>query len=302
MTTPAKQGKVVSIASPQQVGQYQIVGQMEEAKNNIRGTEDGILVARVRNRSCFGLFDGVSTFSTGVLYEGMTAGQLAMNDGKRALAEALLYDYDFGQMVAHLSESLAHTVHKAKSVMGDAIGKPGYVFVAYFPERRKILRVGDPCYYINGEGHNPEMKCDIAKARARRIMLRRAIASGMTVAELLANDPTRPKMDELTNGWQQNFANSDDDEYGYGVINGTEVHSSLIEVIDVPPGARQIALTSDGIPEFVFAKDQATTHSELIALRMRDPLCYQEWLGVVGLLPKNEYVDDATGIWLEHRG
>lgn len=238
---------------------WSIAERFEAAKSEERGTEDGILVSD----ECIAVFDGVSSGSNPVRIDGKTPGQFAVAVGMQALKEAARFT-DERAIVPYVSEAVASAVQKHPSD-----STPSFVFVAFFPKRNLIIRVGDCSYLVDGTGHNPGLKVDEAKGVLRKRILER---QRLTKEEILKEDVARPRIQELTQTWQSYFKNNDADmSLGYAAIDGTPVPDRLVEYIPVSPSVQSIVLASDGYHPSILSDTVQASEEGLARMVEEDP-------------------------------
>lgn len=264
-------------------------------KNKRRGSEDGTLF----DEDCYAVLDGVSSgvspTSGSSQVDSQTPGQFAMKNGKKALVAACRLAKTPDDIVHYLTESLAKAldIHFIK-------GTPAYTFVAFVPKFNMIVRVGDCTYLLDGKGKNEGLAVDRFKTNIRVRDLKEMISQGFTHDTLLQEDPTQGRMDFWTKGWQYQFANSDNPEYGYGVINGHKVPNTRVEYFDVPHGTSEILLASDGCPaDLLVDNDLESAYEQLLEALKEDPLCIGKYPGVRPVYSGYEIPDDFTAVRLK---
>ncbi len=262
-----------------------------EAKDTQKGNEDGYFISD----NCIAVFDGVSSVDPTWRINGLTPGQFAVKVAHDVLQEHSSVEPEeiTALFTKHLKEALAG--HQFD-------GRPSLVFVAYFPKRGELVRVGDCSYLIDGQGHNPGLAVDKARAIVRKRGLEKELAEGVSTEELRANDPMREKMSGFR-AWQEHFSNNPQAiDFGYGVIDGTDVPGSFIERIAVPPSVRSIILASDGYPTQVLRGSLVETEAALQKLQAEDPLGITQEISIRPLKPeqgKQHATDDRTYLRIE---
>jgi hypothetical protein len=263
-------------------------------KNKRRGSEDGILVDKHCCAVLDGVSSGVSPTSGSSQVDTQTPGQFAMENGKKALVTACRLAKEPGDIVPHLTTSLA------KALETHAVqGTPAYTFVAYVPKFNKIIRVGDCTYLLDGKGKNDGLAVDRFKTNIRVRDLNEMIAQGFAYDALLQEDPTQPRMDFWTKGWQYQYANSDHPKYGYSVINGHRVPETKVEYFEVSNETRVMLLASDGCPaDLLVGDDLESSYRLLLAELKKDPLCIGQYPGVRPVYAGYEIPDDFSAIRL----
>jgi hypothetical protein len=263
-------------------------------KNKRRGSEDGILV----DEHCYAVIDGVSSgvspTSGSSQVDTQTPGQFAMENGKKALVKACKLAEKPADIVPYLTTELARALetHPVQ-------GTPAYTFVAFVPKFNKIVRVGDCTYLLDGKGKNEGLAVDSFKTKIRVRDLNEMLAQGFAYDALLQEDPTQPRMDFWTKGWQYQYANNDHPQFGYSVINGHKVPDCKVEYFDVPNDTEVILLASDGCPaDLLVTDDLESSYRNLLAVLKEDPLCIRKYPGVRPVYAGYEIPDDFSAIRL----
>lgn len=247
---------------------WRIAEQFSEARDAQKGNEDAYVAAE----HCFAVLDGVSAQGSSNRVNNLTPGQFAVKIGTEILQDP---STDSTNVVERLTRALGETpgMHKLES-------PPSFVFAAFFPKEHVIVRVGDCSYLLDGDGSNPGLSVDNAKAVLRRRSLLKLRQKGYTDEQLLQDTTARDRLRDLK-FWQENFSNNPNSpELGYGVMNGKEVPPQFIERIAVPADAKEIVLASDGYPPQTLHETFAETEAALRKLQLQDPLAIDVELGV----------------------
>jgi hypothetical protein len=269
---------------------WRVAEQFSEAKDAEKGSEDGHLVSE----NCIAVLDGVSSPNGAKNSEGLTPAQVAVAAGLRTLREH--QDINSQNVVEQLTQSVRAALTEFREA-----GTPSFVFVAFFPKENVIVRVGDCSYLIDGSGTNNELQVDRVRAVLRKRAVEKHLARGTTAEKILADDPMRPRMNDLRN-WQDHFTNNPDSpEFGYGVIDGTDVPELFVERIVVPEHARSIVLASDGYPPTTLHMTMRESEEALSKLQQEDPLGVKTG-SIRALLPTKEgqtATDDRTYLRVE---
>lgn len=267
-------------------------------KNPPVGPEDAIY----ESSTCIAALDGHSNRSpirlAGRTGPWSTAGQFAVSTGLKAFAIVCNEpDLTPENMVQRLTRIVGQDLDL---IFHDPQTRPGFVFAAFFPRFGRsgmIIRVGDCQYLIDGRGYNFGMAIEKRNAEVRQAIVQECLKKGRSIDDLRSADPSCTRMNELICA-QTKYRNSNDDVFGFSVINGEGVPERLIEYIAVPEGAREIVLASDGYPVEALASSLAETEANLAAILAEDPLCIHRWPSVRGLKPDADRTDDCTYIRL----
>ncbi len=198
----------------------------------------------VASPECFAVLDGVSSSGSVEKIEGLTPGQFAVHIGIEALHDAIQLER-VEEVVpfisARLRESLAPYAYTSM---------PSFVFVAYFPKWRTIVRVGDCSYRLRNPttgawvGENPPLAVDVDKDIVRQALIARPEERGLSGNNAQADDAIQRRMHRITREWQPLHRNNPRSPRGYGVMTGETVYH--VEYVPVPEGVSEIILASDG--------------------------------------------------------
>lgn len=236
-------------------------------------SEDRYLI----NPACYAVIDGVSQGNSSETIEGLSLGQFAAHIGISALKEAAECQSPL-EVVPFVSARLREALSPYT-----IIGKPSFVFAAYYPRWNVMIRVGDCSYLIDGVGHNPPMRFDVAKDKDRLRRIKEKMARGGTEEEALSDVAIRERHRHLTSTIQHTrLANAplsgrEDfvfDKYRYAVINADDVPEDLVEVIPVAPHVRQIVLATDGYDPSALKPTLAETMASQDEFEKNNPLTH----------------------------
>ncbi len=273
--------------STEQRTQWKVIEAFSEARDEVRGSEDAYLITD----HCVAVFDGVSTPGNPKGPDGRTPGQRAVEIAVASLKHAS--DIMAEDAVALMSEHLRTAILEERLQ-----GSPSFVFAAFFPKQNRIVRVGDAMYLVDGEGNNPGMNADRAKAIIRKRVIGRRLRDGESEDAIFTNDPSRERLRDLRD-WQSHFANNPNaSDFGYGVVNGSRVPEKFIEYVSVPAHTQSVVLATDGYPASVLRESLSDTERLLVDLQLRDRLGIGEEPSVRALKPENGHgaTDDRTYI------
>lgn len=138
---------------------------------------------------------------------------------------------------------------------------------------RQVWRIGEARVLVDGEAIPPRYSGESVVAAARALVLRQRLAAGISLVDLVASDPGRVAVQEVLKSLT-GMRNGADERYSYAAVDGTPVPSRLLEVISIPPDAREVVITTDGYPEP--AMTLAETEDLLADRLRRDPLMIED--------------------------
>lgn len=215
----------------------EVVEQFVQSRSGIASEcEDEIVVT-----SDFAFVIDGATAKTSESFGGLTGGRaaaLAIAQVVRRLgAQATLRDAceEFRRAVAELG---------GRADAGS--GALAAVFVGYSVARREVWRVGD-CQWCGAEEvHGAEKRVDAIAAAARRALLHGLLLGASTVEGLREEDPGREMILPLLRE-QHRFANRDEHQFGYGVVDGGSIPQRFLETWSTSE-TRELTLASDGYP------------------------------------------------------
>ena len=239
------------------------------------------------------VFDGVTSRAGFTLKGGSTgcfASRLLTEELKKLPAET-----DAHTAVAALNKTLKEKSEAAAKEEGNEFPEiwswPAAALLVYSRAKKEIWRVADSTFVVDGKANYKFFPQEQTVADLRRAFLCAKIAKGMTEAQLLDDDISwdliTPIIREL-----KIFANYDG-PFGYGVLNGSLIPRTHIEVFPAP-AAKEIILASDGYPE-VFGT-LAETESVLKKIVAADPLMYKLHPQVKGVKKGHLSFDDRSYI------
>lgn len=240
-----------------------------------------------------GVFDGV-TSRAGFMLNNMSTGTFASGVLADALAQ-LPPDIDAHQAVISLNKTLHDKSVEAAKQEGKTFAEtwswPAAALLVYSRARREVWRVADSTFVLDGQANYKFFPQEQTVAELRRAFFCAKLAKGMTEAQLLDNDISwnliTPIISEL-----KIFANYDG-PFGYGVLNGSAVPKTHIEVFPAS-GAREIIFASDGYPTVLGTL--ASTEAELKRVLTEDPLMYKLHPQVKGVKKGHISFDDRAYI------
>lgn len=164
--------------------------------------------------------------------------------------------------------------------------------IIYSATRRQIWLVGDCQCLIDGILYDNPKPLENTLANMRSDYLHNAIEKGLITVDDVINgvDPGRefimPKLIESCKGQNVQFS----------VVDGFAIPLCSVKVIDIPAGAKEIVLASDGYPQL--CSTLADSEAALRNLLVSDPLCINLFKATKGLRKGNTSFDDRSYIRL----
>lgn len=201
-------------------------------------------------------------------------------------------DYTLELFCKGITERIQEIYRDANADMDDLLKFPVMRMTAsavvYSHFYRQIWMVGDCQCMVNGVlflNAKPHEK-EIAEKRAE--IIKAALKEGKSIESIMADDIGRkaimPKLKEACN--LQNVA--------FPVIDGFNIPTNLVKIINVNQGNSEIILASDGYPKLERTLDKS--EKELQRLLSDDPLCINENIATKGLALDRESFDDRAYI------
>lgn len=267
----------------------EVIEQFTAGKAGPDANEDAIAVSE----NFIGVFDGVTSRHGNTLL-GASNGRFAACFLTDALAK-LPKEITGPDAVASLNKALLAEGKKAAAEEGKEFTEiwsyPAAALLVYSRARREIWRVADSTFILNGKAHYRSFPQEETWAQLRRAFIHAKLAKGMTEQQLLDEDPSwnllTPIISEL-----KVFANHTG-PFGYGVLNGSEVPATHIEVFDAS-AAGEIVFASDGYPEVFGTLEDTEAH--IAKVLAEDPLMYKLYPQVKGVRKGHVSFDDRSYI------
>jgi len=268
----------------------QIIEQFSEGKTGDNAlNEDRIVVTK----DFIAVLDG-ATARSGHNLRGMPNGKFASTIVGEAI-EKMDAQITGRAAADYLTETLLRETRAAAEAEGRALDEiwayPAAAALIYSVAHREIWRIADSTFVIDGRGNYKMFPQEKTWVELRRAYLHAEIARGKTEEDLLLNDSSWNLLTPLI-GEFKIFANYDG-PYGYGVINGTKIPDTHVEVYPAPQ-AVEIIFASDGYTEV--ESTLVETEKYLKELVTNDPLMYRTQPQVKGVKPGYVSFDDRSYI------
>lgn len=156
--------------------------------------------------------------------------------------------------------------------------------------RGEIWRVGTVHLLLDGIPYPPSRRIDETTSAARAALNQSLLLGGESLQMVAEEDPGRQLIMPLLRG-QKFFANNEQSEWGYGVVDGQKIPSFFLEVFSAK-GVSEIVFASDGYPE-IFSS-LAESEEALARKLQEDPLLLRQPPATKGLRPGNISFDDRA--------
>ena len=222
------------------------------------------------------VLDG-ATSRQGKTLEGVSNGRFAAQT-LAAEIKQLPQDITARAAIDHLTAVLKAATEKAAAAEGQALFEiwswPAAAVLIYSRTRKEIWRVADSTFVIDGKTHERFFPQEKLWAGIRQACLQAQIIKGLSVEQLIDNDPTWPMLTPLI-AELKIYANNNHpmaSPYGYGVVNGAAVPDGFLE-INKAATAQEIIFASDGYLDV--RATLAETEEALFDTIRKDPLMFQ---------------------------
>jgi hypothetical protein len=244
---------------------FKILEQFVEGKLDSRVCEDLIVVTN----DFAAVIDGASDES-GARFAGKSGGKFAADVIAYTIEHLPIATTSRGFADA-LTDAVASAVRSEVGALGPDTRWPTASVVCCSAQRQEVWRVGDCNVVVGGRQLPGAKRVDEAAYSFRAAVNAAARERGMTLAEIVKQDPgakaARPLFDA-----QQHLANKPG-PWGYGCINGHRVPKAYVEVYGIPVGATVI-MTTDGFP--IVHPTLMESEQALTELMRRDPAAIGE--------------------------
>ena len=260
-----------------------IIEQTTVGKKNQQECEDGIVV----NNGFVAVIDGSTSKTPTRIAAGMTNGRYCM-ELVSEYVNSMPADIDVQGFCAGVTSLLCSEyglrgidVERLERNPVERLTASAVIFSAY---RRQVWMVGDCQCIVGGTLYdNPKpQEAPLAEERAR--YLERAIAGGMAVSAIQADDPGRK---HILNNLMESCKKQNID---YPVIDGFDIPIDKERIIDACDCGQDIILASDGYP---FLKPTLAESENALAAQLdSDPLCIRSFKATKGLASGNNSFDD----------
>lgn len=251
-------------------------------ENNINTCEDGLFIAE----KFIAIIDGVTSKSS-KSFKGKRSGLYAKEIICRYLKNYNPQIYNV-QMFNEINNILREEIQSIDEKVSEE-DFPRASIIIYNDIYKEIWVYGDCQCSINGKIYTNSKKIDELNSELRSFYLEYEIINGKSITELMQDDIGRKK---ISNNLLMQFSFENKlINFGYPVLNGTNIEESMIKVYSVRTGD-EIILASDGYP---FLKSTLEdSEKELKYLLENDPMCFKIFKSTKGLQYGNISFDDRT--------
>lgn len=237
-----------------------------------------------------------ATDKSGLRFDGKTGGRVVAELVCEVVSAA--YAGTSGaELVARINAGYSRRLGTALAGHGLQDGPAGS-FCAVDKVTRRVIRVGDCSWRTATRFEFGSKHVDDVAADARAALLTTLLSTGTTVEELIAADPGRQMLMPLLKA-QALFGNSDDLEFGFGVINGLPVPARFIEEWDLADDEHELVIGTDGYSDLFMSLEQ--TEKYLHDSLATDPLRIGVHRSTKGITKGNVSFDDRAYVLLSDR-
>lgn len=236
------------------------------------------------------VIDGV-TSKSGFLHDGNTTGRLAANI-IRDVIEHSHKEIKLVELLNCINSAYAEFAKQFPFLQNNSKRGLQAVCAIYSDFWHEIWIVGDCQVMIDGTiYHNPKHS-DTLLSKMRSYIIDCLIAENPSIPIeqhlSAARNAILPWIEKSTY-----FANNQNSEYGYALINGNPIPQSLIQTIKLDHAPHEIVLASDGYP--ILERTLALSEARLQSLLESDPSC-QSFPSTKALESGNISFDDRSFI------
>ena len=261
-------------------------------ENNPQSCEDGLFISD----TLVAVIDGVTTQGD-CLWSGQKSGCFAKNvllKRLQALVEgaesSILNEEDWGKvLLGQLDAALYEAVQQLDQADMNVEEYPRASIIIYNDIRKEIVNYGDCQCRIGDVVHSHGKKIDQLNADLRAFHLEYYLQHGKSLEELSENDLGRVAIAGNL-AMQCSFENKVG-EFGYPVLNGRGVESSLVRTYKVCLGD-EVILASDGYP--MLGRNLAESEDMLQKILREDPMCFRSYRSTKGVRMGNVSFDDRV--------
>lgn len=195
------------------------------------------------------------------------------------------------QLIRLLDETLQECVKESVCFDMDFSAEeyPRASVIFYNDVRKEVVSYGDCQCRINDTTYSHAKKIDELNSDLRAYYLEHALLQGRTIEELKEDDIGRAAIQECLL-MQFSFENKVG-EFGYPVLNGMGMESSMMQVYKVNEGD-EVILASDGYPELGASLEES--EALLSQIMEEDPMCFRRYRSTKGLKEGNVSFDDRA--------
>lgn len=238
------------------------------------------------------VIDGVTSKSD-FTYKGKTTGKLASEIIKDVLEKANK-EVCINEIIKEINKEFTkfyQTVEFPYSKTEKGLQAVCAIYSEFYHE---IWMIGDCQVAVDEKVYLNPKKSDTILAELRSLILKTIKKSevneeGQIEATKLARKVIEPWILKATI-----FANNPDSEFGYAVVNGSDIPESLIKIIKLGSDAHEVILTSDGYPQI--KANLKLTEEYLNKILKEDKDCDTLFLSTKGVVEGNQSFDDRTYI------
>lgn len=269
-----------------------IIESFLKGKKNDGSCEDELFVSE----DFAAIIDGV-TSKTNFTYEKQTTGKLAANLIKNVLRK-LNKKAKVEDFIEQVNLSFEHFYKEVDFNFDKNKFGLQAMAVIYSNERREIWLIGDCQAVIKHELVTNYKKSDLVLEEMRSLIANIEIKEkNLTEKEYFEqNDPAR----EYILPWvidSHIFANNDDSEYGYSLLNGEDIPLSLIKIIRLDSTKQEVILASDGYPKLDNTLERS--ESRLQDNLTKDQHCIHQYKSTKGIVQDQVSFDDRAYLRFE---
>lgn len=276
------------------MGKINIIEKFIEGKKDSKSCEDYIF----HNDSYIAVIDGVTSKSD-IFHGSLSGGQIAANivirnlekSDKKISIDSFIKNINNDFISYYLENGIYD------DVLVNKFNRCQCCCIIYQIETNTLWSIGDCKALVDNEVvEDFNKKVDVINSEARALYINSEIEKGCSIESFKENDTGRKYILELIKRGMQ-FSNSENKEWGYGVVDGFDIPNHLIKVIKLEDDVREIVLSSDGYLKLYNSLEESERF--LFDYIDYDPLFIKEYKSTKGYLEKYKSYDDRAYIRFE---
>jgi hypothetical protein len=258
---------------------------MESKSGNVEECEDGLFI----NENYIAVVDG-ATSKGNITWDGKTSGRYTKDIILDTLPK-LDENVDAAQAIQAINNNIKKAYkdnyETAKVNFAERLLASIIIFSV---KKQEIWSFGDCQCIINEKLYSHEKKVDKVLSEVRSLYISLSLMGGKTEQDIISDDIGREYILPILKK-QSIFANSNNTEYGFDVLDGFDINVDNIKIYKVQKGD-EIVLASDGYPKL---QNTLKASEKILEETLKsDPLLINIYKSTKCLNKQNKSFDDRT--------